>query len=92
MSETIDRAPDIEPAGGEKETAVKASCGQDSVPSVNDAGGDRPGVRRVTRMVCYGVLLYLFLFIGQQYLLYGEYSLAGMLGGSLIPEEPSEFG
>ncbi|MBQ1423419.1 MAG: CPBP family intramembrane metalloprotease [Lachnospiraceae bacterium] len=91
MSETIDRAPDIEPAGGEKETAVKASCGQDSVPSVNDAGGDRPGVRRVTRMVCYGVLLYLFLFIGQQYLLYGEYGLAGMLGGSLIPEEPSEF-
>ncbi|MBQ9420376.1 MAG: CPBP family intramembrane metalloprotease [Lachnospiraceae bacterium] len=52
---------------------------------------DDARIRRVTKSVCYGALLYLFLFILQQYLLYGEYSLVRMLTGEMIPEEPDDL-
>ncbi len=51
----------------------------------------RRTVRRRTRDVFYGVVLYLFMFTVLQYLLYAEYSLLACLLGGVLPEEPSDF-
>ena len=58
------------------------------------ASGDidaRRQVRKRTRDVCYGVVLYLFMFTALQYLLFYEYGLLGGVLGGILPEEPSDF-
>ena len=51
----------------------------------------RRTVRRRTRDVFYGVVLYLFMFTALQYVLYAEYGLLAALMGGVLPEEPSDF-
>lgn len=75
-------------AGDNADISVNADAPQ-NLPGLMPAGST--DVRRVTKSVCYGALLYLFMFILQQYLLYGEYTLVSGITSGLIPEEPDDL-